>query len=75
MFAMLRSKTKWVALGLQLRRKLDSPRVSLKVSEQTGRFFFDREPRSTHYLPYTRESEQDRRRLWALCEWLTEPAG
>ena len=36
-----------------------------------GRFFLDRQPRSTHYLPWTKESDADRRRLWALCEDLT----
>jgi NAD(P)-dependent dehydrogenase (short-subunit alcohol dehydrogenase family) len=34
----------------------------------TGRFFLDREPRRTHYLPFTRESEKDRRALWKACE-------
>jgi NAD(P)-dependent dehydrogenase (short-subunit alcohol dehydrogenase family) len=34
----------------------------------TGRFFLDREPRRTHYLPTTRESEAERRRFWDLCE-------
>jgi hypothetical protein len=36
--------------------------------ELSGRFFFDREPRRTHLLPFTRESENDRRALWRLCE-------
>ena len=36
--------------------------------ESTGRFFFDREARRTHWLPFTRETEADRRALWALCE-------
>jgi len=34
----------------------------------SGRFFFDREPRRTHLLPFTRESERDRKALWRLCE-------
>jgi NAD(P)-dependent dehydrogenase (short-subunit alcohol dehydrogenase family) len=38
----------------------------------SGRFFFDREPRRTHLLPFTRESERDRRELWALCDRLCE---
>ncbi len=42
------------------------------AAEATGRFFFDREPRRTHFLPFTRETEQDRRELWALCEKLTK---
>ena len=29
--------------------------------------FFDREPRRTHLLPFTRESRNDRRALWELC--------
>jgi NAD(P)-dependent dehydrogenase (short-subunit alcohol dehydrogenase family) len=43
--------------------------------QSTGRFFFDRQERRTHLLPFTRESEEDRRALWQLCERLsTEPA-
>jgi NAD(P)-dependent dehydrogenase (short-subunit alcohol dehydrogenase family) len=38
----------------------------------TGRFFFDREERRTHLLPFTRESEEDRRAYWKLCEQLCE---
>lgn len=34
---------------------------------QSGRFWHDREPRPTHRLPWTRESEADRRRLWDEC--------
>ena len=34
----------------------------------TGGFFFDRVPRSTHWLPWTRETDADRRRLWKLAE-------
>jgi NAD(P)-dependent dehydrogenase (short-subunit alcohol dehydrogenase family) len=41
------------------------------AGERTGRFYFDREPRRTHYLPNTRESEKERRELWSLCERLT----
>jgi NAD(P)-dependent dehydrogenase (short-subunit alcohol dehydrogenase family) len=33
----------------------------------TGLFWHDRRPRPTHYLPFTRESEQDRAALWGLC--------
>lgn len=33
-----------------------------------GRFFLDRAPRRTHLLPFTRETEAERRRLWELCE-------
>jgi NAD(P)-dependent dehydrogenase (short-subunit alcohol dehydrogenase family) len=37
----------------------------------TGRFWQDRRPRPTHYLSKTRESTEDRARLWDLCERLT----
>jgi NAD(P)-dependent dehydrogenase (short-subunit alcohol dehydrogenase family) len=37
----------------------------------TGRFFLDREERRTHLLPFTRETERDRRALWRLCERLS----
>lgn len=33
-----------------------------------GRFVFDREPRSTHWLPFTREREAERRALWKRVE-------
>ena len=42
-----------------------------RAREATGRFFFDREERSPYFLPFTRESEEDRRALWELCERLT----
>jgi NAD(P)-dependent dehydrogenase (short-subunit alcohol dehydrogenase family) len=38
---------------------------------QSGRFWFDRQPRSTHLLPWTRERQQQRQALWRLCEQLT----
>lgn len=34
---------------------------------RSGLFWFDRRPRSTHLLPWTRESDGDRRALRALC--------
>ena len=34
----------------------------------SGRFWHDRRPRPTHYLPFTRESEADRRALWDYAE-------
>lgn len=40
----------------------------------TGLFWHDRRPRPTHYLPFTRESEQDRRRLWDACRRLADGA-
>jgi NAD(P)-dependent dehydrogenase (short-subunit alcohol dehydrogenase family) len=46
-----------------------------RARQWTGRFFFDREERRTHLLPFTRESEEDRRALWELCERSsTEPS-
>jgi NAD(P)-dependent dehydrogenase (short-subunit alcohol dehydrogenase family) len=33
----------------------------------TGLFWHDRRPRPTHLLPGTKETEEDRRRLWDLC--------
>lgn len=35
---------------------------------ESGRFYFDREPRRTHWLPGTRESAADRRALWRRVE-------
>jgi len=40
----------------------------------SGCFFFDRAPRRTHWLPWTRETDADRRRLWKLAE-SSGPAG
>lgn len=37
-----------------------------------GRFHLDREPWRTHLWPSTRESEADRRALWAMCERLCD---
>jgi dehydrogenase/reductase SDR family member 12 len=37
----------------------------------TGRFWLDRQPQPTHYLPWTREAETDRARLWDVCERLS----
>jgi NAD(P)-dependent dehydrogenase (short-subunit alcohol dehydrogenase family) len=48
--------------------------ASQSARAHTGRFFFDREPRRTHWLPFTRESEADRRALWRMCETLCEKA-
>ena len=38
---------------------------------QSGRFWFDRQARSTHLLPWTRERRQQRQALRRLCEQLT----
>jgi NAD(P)-dependent dehydrogenase (short-subunit alcohol dehydrogenase family) len=45
--------------------------ASPAARRHTGRFFLDREERRTHLLPFTRESEAERRALWLLCERLT----
>lgn len=34
---------------------------------RTGLFWHDRRPRPTHRVPWTQETQEDRRRLWALC--------
>jgi hypothetical protein len=38
---------------------------------QTGRVWFDRQPRSIHLLPWTRGTRQQRQALRRLCERLT----
>lgn len=40
---------------------------------RTGQFWFDRQPRSTHLLPWTRERVADRDALRDLCERATAP--
>jgi dehydrogenase/reductase SDR family member 12 len=42
--------------------------VSRAGARQSGRFFFDRAPRGTAWLPFTRESEAERRDLWRRVE-------
>jgi dehydrogenase/reductase SDR family protein 12 len=44
--------------------------VCPRIERETGRFYFDREARPTHLLPWTREALADRVRLWTLCERL-----
>jgi NAD(P)-dependent dehydrogenase (short-subunit alcohol dehydrogenase family) len=45
-----------------------------RARDWTGRFFFDRQARSAHLLPFTRESDEDGRALWKQCEHhCTEP--
>jgi NAD(P)-dependent dehydrogenase (short-subunit alcohol dehydrogenase family) len=41
--------------------------ASERAGRSSGRFFFDRAPRRSHFLPTTRESADDRRALWRLC--------
>ncbi len=48
--------------------------ASERAGASSGLFFFDREPRRTHWLPGTRESREDRERLWELCEEWTGTA-
>ena len=38
-----------------------------RIEDVTGKLFFDRREVDTHLLPGTRESEEDRERLWSLC--------
>jgi len=45
-----------------------------RARQSTGDFFFDRQKRRTHLLPFTRESADDRRRLWDLCERPSAPS-
>jgi NAD(P)-dependent dehydrogenase (short-subunit alcohol dehydrogenase family) len=45
--------------------------ASARGREHTGRFFLDRQPRRTHFLPFTRETPEKRAALWALCERYT----
>jgi NAD(P)-dependent dehydrogenase (short-subunit alcohol dehydrogenase family) len=42
--------------------------ASKRIPAPSGSFWFDREPRRTHYLPFTAETAADRDRLWMLCE-------
>ena len=44
-------------------------------ARDSGRFYFDRKPRYTHFLPGTRETLSERQELWALCEKLTQGGG
>jgi dehydrogenase/reductase SDR family member 12 len=45
--------------------------ASAAARGQTGRFWFDRQARSTHLLPWTQERRQDRQALRRLCERLS----
>ncbi len=42
--------------------------ASAAAAEHSGKFFFDRKPRATHLLPWTRESSEDSDALWRICE-------
>ena len=41
--------------------------ASPTASDASGRFFFDRKPARTHWVPTTRERESDRRAYWEFC--------
>jgi dehydrogenase/reductase SDR family member 12 len=45
--------------------------ASPAVRGQTGRFWFDRQSRSTHLLPWTRERREERQALRRLCKRLS----
>ena len=45
--------------------------AAAEPSHSSGRFWHDRRPRPTHLLPCTRETPQERERLWAECERLS----
>lgn len=38
-----------------------------RIVGQSGRFWFDRQPRRTHIFPWTRETIAQRRQLWDRC--------
>ena len=38
-----------------------------RLRDVSGGFFFDREERRTHLLPFTREGEEERQALWSYC--------
>jgi NAD(P)-dependent dehydrogenase (short-subunit alcohol dehydrogenase family) len=42
--------------------------VAAQVEGETGKFWFDRRPVPTHLVSRTREDEQERQRLWRMCE-------
>ncbi len=42
-----------------------------RLSGDSGRFWFDRAPVSTHAFPWTKEAQADREALWALVTTLT----
>lgn len=45
--------------------------VADEPARSTGGLWFDRRPAPAHRLPFTRECEAMRRRLWELCERMT----
>ena len=59
-FAILDVKTKWVAVGFNLRRKVESDRFSRKVADNGTKFF--------HVVNVVEADSVDAE----LCDWLTE---
>lgn len=49
--------------------------VCPRVADTSGLFWFDRAPRRTHLVPWTRESKRDRTRLWELVSAWSELEG
>jgi dehydrogenase/reductase SDR family protein 12 len=45
--------------------------AAVEPAASSGEFWHDRRRRSTHRVPWTKESPQDRERLWAECERLS----
>jgi NAD(P)-dependent dehydrogenase (short-subunit alcohol dehydrogenase family) len=48
--------------------------VAERIQGETGKFWFDRRAVPTHLLPWTRERDDERRRLWDFCEASTGSA-
>jgi hypothetical protein len=46
--------------------------VARGAARRSGLFWFDRAPRSPHLLPFTRETEEERQRLWRLVHELAD---
>jgi NAD(P)-dependent dehydrogenase (short-subunit alcohol dehydrogenase family) len=42
--------------------------VTERIQGETGKFWFDRKAVPTHLFPWTRERDDERRRLWSFCE-------
>lgn len=59
-FCILDAKTRWVAVGFSLRRRLASARLSRKVADHGNKFF--------HVVNTADPAQVD----GELCEWLTE---
>jgi NAD(P)-dependent dehydrogenase (short-subunit alcohol dehydrogenase family) len=44
--------------------------IATRPGGESGLFWFDRAPQTTHLLPFTRESAEERERLWDVCRRL-----